>query len=163
MSRLPVFGDMAIRQHVTTCAPAALGLSVAFCLSLHLFAHISLMSALNSRSSSVPVRTFGRLDSSFTEGGNDGPPRETSVARRFLDRISFGNFRGGRPSFSSFRRDGEAVSPTSKSDRPAIPTMMQPSSEVYSTPLPKISMVVLSIVSKLYLRYSTPPPKLTIL
>ena len=107
------------------------------------------MSALNSRSSSVPVRTFGRLDSSVTESGNDGLPRETSTARRFLGRISLGNLRGGRPSFGFFRRDGETVSPTPKSDRPAIPTMMQPSGEAYSTPLPKISMVVLSIVSKI--------------
>ena len=103
------------------------------------------MSALNSRSSSVPVRTFGRLDS-VTESGNHAPPREISTARRFLGRISLGN---GRPSFGSFRRDGETVPPTPKSDRPAIPTMMQPSGEAYSTPLPKISMVVLSIVSKI--------------
>ena len=102
------------------------------------------MSALNSRSSSVPVRTFGRLDSSgsVAESGNDGP---ISTARRFLGRISLGNIKGGRPSFSSFRGDGLA---TPKLDRPAIPTMMQPSGETYSTPLPKISMVVLSIVSK---------------
>jgi hypothetical protein len=104
---------------------------------------ISLMSALNSRSSSVPVRTFGRLDSSVTESGNDGP---ISTARRFLGRMSLGNLKGGRPSFGSFRRDGL---PTPKPDRPAIPTMMQPSGEAYSTPLPKLSMVVLSIVSKI--------------
>jgi hypothetical protein len=103
------------------------------------------MSALNSRSSSVPVRTFGRLDSSVTDSGNDGP-RAISTARRFLGRMSLGNLKGGRPSFGSFRRDGL---PTPKSDRPAIPTMMQPSGEAYSTPLPKISMVVLSIVSKI--------------
>ena len=110
----------------------------------------SLMSALNSQSSSVPVRTFGRLDSSVTESGNDAPPRETSAARRFLGRISFGNLNVGRPSFSSFRSrtDGDTLLPSPKSDRPAIPTMMQPSGEAYSTPLPKISMIVLSIVSK---------------
>jgi hypothetical protein len=107
------------------------------------------MSASNSPSSSVPVRTFGRLDSSGTESGTDGPPREISTARRFLGRMSLGNFKGGRPSFGSFRRDGETVLSTPKSDRPAIPTMMQPSGEAYSTPLPKISMVVLSIVSKI--------------
>ena len=112
---------------------------------------ISLMSALNSRSSSVPVRTFGRLDasSSVTESGNDGPPGAISTARRFLGRILLGNLKGGRPSFGSFREDGLA---TPKPDRPAIPTMMQPSGETYSTPLPKISMVVLSIVSKIQLR-----------
>jgi hypothetical protein len=104
------------------------------------------MSALNSPSPSVPVRSFGRLDSSTLEGGNEALPRETSTVRRFLGgRISLGNL--GRPSFSSFGRDGEAALPTPKSDRPAIPTMMQPSGEVYSTPLPKLSMVVLSIVS----------------
>ena len=89
------------------------------------------------------------LDSSVTESGNDGPPPEMSTARRFLGRISLGNLKGGRPSFGSFRRDGETALPSPKSDRPAIPTMMQPSGEVYSTPLPKISMVVLSIVSKI--------------
>lgn len=139
MSRL--FGNTAIRQHWQPVQQ--------LCLSLHLFARISLMSALNSRSSSVPVRTFGRLDSSVTEGGNDSLPREISTARRFLGRISLGNLKGGRPSFGSFRRDGETVLPTPKSDRPAIPSMMQPSGETYSTPLPKISMVVLSIVSKI--------------
>ena len=105
------------------------------------------MSALNSRTSSVPVRTFGRQDSSVTESGNDGQPREISTARRFLGRISFRNLTGGRP--TSFERDGETGLTSPKSDRPAIPTMMQPSGETYSTPLPKISMVVLSIVSKI--------------
>ena len=103
------------------------------------------MSALNSRSSSVPVRSFGRQDSSVLETGNEALPRETSTTRRFLGRMSLGNL--GRPSSSPFRRDGEAASPTPKSDRPAIPTMIQASGEAYSTPLPKISMVVLSIVS----------------
>ena len=104
------------------------------------------MSALNSRSSSVPSRSFGRLDSAISEGSNEALPREISAARRFLGRISLGNLRRGRQSFGSFRRDGEAPLPTPKSDRPPIPTM-KPSREVYSTPLPKLSMVVLSIVS----------------
>ena len=102
------------------------------------------MSALNHhRSSSVPVRSFGTLDSAR----NEVPPGETSVAQRFLGRISLGNLRGPRPSLSSLRRNGEPAPPTPKSDRPPIPTMMQPSGEAYSTPLPTLSMVVLSIVS----------------
>jgi hypothetical protein len=105
------------------------------------------MSALNSRSSSLPGRSFGRQDSS---SGNEALPRETFTVRRFLGgRMSLGNL--GRPIFGSFRRDGEAALSTPKSDRPAIPTMMQPSGEVYSTPLPMISMVVLSIVSNVLL------------
>lgn len=113
------------------------------------------MSALNNPlNSSVPARSFGRLDSVIMEDGNEVLPREISTARRsgFLGRISLGNLRGGRPSFGSFRRDGAAALPTPKSDRPPIPTMMQPSGEAYSTPLPKLSMIVLSIVSNVYLR-----------
>lgn len=122
-------------------------------LSLQFFActfSLASMSALNSRSSSVPVRSFGTLDSTNLEGGIGN--RETSTVRRFLGRISLGNLRGGRQSFGSFRRDGEAAPPIPKSDRPPIPTMMQPSGEAYSTPLPKLSMVVLSIVSNVQLR-----------
>ncbi|KAF8800610.1 major facilitator superfamily MFS-1 [Phlegmacium glaucopus] len=101
------------------------------------------MTASNSRSSSVPVRSFGTLDPTNMEGGNR--IRETSVARRFLSRISLGNLRSSRQSFASIRREGEAALPTPKSDPPPIPTMMQHSGEAYSTPLPKLSMIVLSI------------------
>ena len=63
--------------------------------------------------------------------------------------MSFSNVLKHRPSFidrwKSQAADEEANVPASP--KPAIPSALQPPPEVYSTPLPLLSMVVLSIVS----------------
>ncbi len=69
-------------------------------------------------------------------------------------RVSFSKPLGRKPSLINRLRnewDEEAVrSQSPKSERPAIPSALQPSPEVYSTPLPTLSMTVLSIVCKSY-------------
>ncbi|PSS32052.1 hypothetical protein PHLCEN_2v2197 [Hermanssonia centrifuga] len=64
-------------------------------------------------------------------------------------RVSFSKPLGRKPSLINRLRDGwdeeAARSQSPKSERPAIPSALQPSPEVYSTPLPTLSMTVLSI------------------
>lgn len=91
-----------------------------------------------------PRRVFGSEGSAL----DDDIP-EQSTARRILGRVSFGNSQH-RPSFAARWRsvitnDGDADG-TPTTERPAIPTMMQSSGEAYMTPLPVLSMIVLSIV-----------------
>ncbi|KAF9010033.1 hypothetical protein BDQ17DRAFT_1273732 [Cyathus striatus] len=101
------------------------------------------MSSLGSRGFSAPRRIFG-VQNSTTGNDNEAVQRESNGARRVLSRISFGSIKR-KPSFlSRLRGEGEAVS-TPGSERAPIPTMMQSSGEVYSTPLPVLSMIVLSI------------------
>ncbi|KAJ3514284.1 hypothetical protein NLJ89_g2460 [Agrocybe chaxingu] len=95
------------------------------------------MSMQGSRRPSIPVRSFGSAEPA-SEPGNDD---QQSTARRIFGRISFSKL---RPSFSTSRNEDGALPLTSGSERPPIPTM-QASGEVYSTPLPKLSMIVLSI------------------
>ncbi|KAK0237694.1 hypothetical protein EDD85DRAFT_1004446 [Armillaria nabsnona] len=90
---------------------------------------------------SLPHRSFG-VDESALDDENDTPQRDGSSLRRVLGRISFGNSMR-RPSFASRLRAG-ADSPA-PSERPPVPTVMQPAGEVYQTPLPILSMIVLSI------------------
>lgn len=90
---------------------------------------------------SLPHRSFG-VDESALDDDNDTPQRDGSSLRRVLGRISFGNSMR-RPSFASRLRAG-ADSPA-PSERPPVPTVMQPAGEVYQTPLPILSMIVLSI------------------
>ena len=74
--------------------------------------------------------------------------------RRPSGRISFSSVLKHRPSFVERWRaaggDEEAgvggEMPSPKVERPPIPSALQPPPEVYSTPLPMISMTVLSIV-----------------
>ncbi|RDB29876.1 hypothetical protein Hypma_013955 [Hypsizygus marmoreus] len=100
------------------------------------------MSAPGPDRIALPRRTFGVQDSA----SNDETVREEpNLLRRAL---SFGSKH--RPSFSLFRRysvDSDSANgmPTSTSERPPIPTMIQSSGEVYTTPLPILSMIVLSI------------------
>lgn len=97
-----------------------------------------------SRRSSVPVRSFGAPESTL-EGGNQDAHEEPSAARRILGKFSLSNLRHGRPSFATSRGDRDNSS-AMNTERAPIPTMMQSSAEVYTTPLPKLSMIVLSIV-----------------
>ncbi|KAF7795685.1 hypothetical protein EIP86_006850 [Pleurotus ostreatoroseus] len=64
-------------------------------------------------------------------------------------RVSFSTQSQHRPSFSRWRSnnalDEEGGVRSPKPERPAIPSALQPPPEVYSTPLPMVSMIVLSI------------------
>ena len=82
---------------------------------------------------SAPIRTFGVQDSEG-EQQQQNPP---SALRRVLSRLSFSSSRR-RPSF--FGGDGNEA----HSEQPPIPSMAP--GEPDATPLPKLSMIVLSIV-----------------
>ncbi|KAF8155795.1 hypothetical protein B0H34DRAFT_509817 [Crassisporium funariophilum] len=98
-----------------------------------------------SRRPSAPVRLFGTLESADLNDENEAPPQETSAADRILGKISLSSLRRGRQSFAASRNEGERPRTSPSLERPPIPTMMQSSGEGYSTPLPKLSMIVLSI------------------
>lgn len=81
------------------------------------------------------------------------PPRDwssqaTSQRRRPSTRISFSSVLKHRPSFVDRWRNagGDEESGQLHSPKPPIPSALQPPTEVYSTPLPILSMIVLSIV-----------------
>ena len=95
---------------------------------------------MDSRRPSTHIRSFGSQEPLL----EDATPTP-STAHRILGRISFSSLRRGRPSFLN-PRNGDSTS-TPSTERPPIPTMMTGSGEAYMTPLPKLSMVVLSIVS----------------
>ncbi len=90
----------------------------------------------DSRQSSAPTRTFGSVE--------DDAERADHTSRRLSGKISFGRLKLGRPSFAFSRGNNSQISVGT--ERPPIPTMIHSSGEVYSTPLPKLSMIVLSIV-----------------
>ena len=71
------------------------------------------------------------------------PARSSSHLRRFLSTLSVGS----RPGHGLTRTNTMDSSKTTKTERAPIPSMMAPPDEVYATPLPTLSMVVLSIVS----------------
>jgi hypothetical protein len=122
--------------------------------SLRVFARAQ-GSAVDTAESS-PVRpSTGRADSS-QETIQPVPGQASPTKKRKLSgHISFTSVLKHRPSFVERWRtaggdeeagpSGELPSP--KVERPPIPSALQPSSEVYSAPLPMISMTVLSIVS----------------
>lgn len=84
---------------------------------------------------SVPIRTFGVQDTPAEEQeGIQQTP--ASAVRRVLSRLSFGASSKRRPSLFSTADGGD-------DDQPPIPTMG--SGETDATPLPKLSMIVLSI------------------
>ncbi|KAG5646725.1 hypothetical protein DXG03_002407 [Asterophora parasitica] len=91
----------------------------------------------------VPIRTFGVQE---PEGGDAA--EEPTLLRRVLSRMSFSS--KYRPS-TSYQQDNSAgphgaVGATPPAtERAPIPTMIQTSGEVYTTPLPVLSMIVLSI------------------
>ncbi|KAI0792440.1 major facilitator superfamily domain-containing protein [Abortiporus biennis] len=108
--------------------------------------------------SSTPRRIFGPPDDD-TE--HNPAQREGREGRRFLGRTLFAGSisqtQQHRPSFLSRWRNriGEGredeenaivnVVGSPKAERPPIPSALQPAAEVYATPLPALSMIVLSI------------------
>lgn len=92
--------------------------------------------------SSAPRRVFG------TEAADEQPPGGSPQRRRLSGRVSFSTI---RPRTSIFGRRRSTIDeenggdPTQTSERPAIPSALQPG-ESYATPLPVLSMIVLSIV-----------------
>ncbi|PPQ77975.1 hypothetical protein CVT25_015442 [Psilocybe cyanescens] len=89
------------------------------------------------------VRSFGMPSADEDEGLVQ--EEEPSTARRILGKISLSSFRRSRPSFANSMANRESNPSIPSTERAPIPTMMQSSGEVYMTPLPKLSMVVLSI------------------
>ena len=97
---------------------------------------------------SLPIRTFGVQEPAGD--AQDDAEGEPTLLRRVLSRISFRN-KQHRPSTSSrpeeyANDDGATAALSPTSERAPIPTMIQPSGEIYTTPLPVLSMIVLSIV-----------------
>ncbi|KIK56864.1 hypothetical protein GYMLUDRAFT_46768 [Collybiopsis luxurians FD-317 M1] len=95
----------------------------------------------NRRHSATPRRTFGADDSALDD--TDATPTRSSL-RRALSRISLGSLR--RPSFifkNGSDSEGGVFSPSV--ERARIPSVSQPAPEAYATPLPVLSMIVLSI------------------
>ncbi|KAJ4473031.1 hypothetical protein J3R30DRAFT_3296642 [Lentinula aciculospora] len=92
--------------------------------------------------SAAPRRTFGADDSALDD--TDATPTRSAL-RRALPLISFGSLH--RPSFSLKNNvdneDRNVASPSA--ERPPIPSVSQPAPEAYATPLPVLSMIVLSI------------------
>lgn len=98
-------------------------------------------------------RTFGLDESSGGDIGTRTPIQtsESFQATRNSARVSFSALR--KPSLSILRRstvDEETGEGSVVQDKPAIPSALQ-QSEAYTTPLPTLSMVVLSIVSVILL------------
>lgn len=104
----------------------------------------------------VPVtRTLGQGESAVDTTDLSPGPSSQAYARRPSARISFSSVLKHRPSFvDRWRRtagdeeSGAASSP--KSERPPIPSALQPPPEACATPLPTLSMIVLSIVGRFY-------------
>jgi hypothetical protein len=90
----------------------------------------------------APSRTFG-LAEAASDDAAAATHSEASGVRRLLGKVSLSSFKNARPSFS-FSIGRNNTDPGA--DRPPIPTMMKPSGEIYSTPLPRLPMIVLSIV-----------------
>ncbi|PPQ66007.1 hypothetical protein CVT24_011951 [Panaeolus cyanescens] len=101
------------------------------------------MSSANSRRPSIPVRSFGISETDPDAETTTSPGQDSSTARRILGRISFSSLRRGRP-ISPQNAEIERPLGTPSRERPPIPTM-QATGEAYTTPLPILSMIVLSI------------------
>ncbi|CCM06609.1 uncharacterized protein FIBRA_08888 [Fibroporia radiculosa] len=94
-----------------------------------------------------PRRTFGPDESAASDAGqSSGQPGGSPLPRRVSGRVSFSTL-NHRPSLFGRRRSGvdeETGAAAAAPERPAIPSALQPG-ESYATPLPKLSMTVLSI------------------
>ncbi|KAH8103084.1 major facilitator superfamily MFS-1 [Cristinia sonorae] len=91
-------------------------------------------------------RTFGPQAPLTNE--DEQAQDETQSSRRPSGRVSFSAIPRRASFFNRWRRGVEQddVTPQSpKPDKPPIPSALQPAAEVYATPLPTLSMVVLSI------------------
>lgn len=93
-----------------------------------------------------PRRVFGPDESALT--ADEQSPNGPKQTRRMSGRVSFSTIKprmslfGRRRSTMDEENGGEAFT---NPERPAIPNALQPS-EAYATPLPVLSMIVLSIV-----------------
>lgn len=119
--------------------------------SFHHWHIIATMSASAPRTdrTNLPRRTFG-VQEPAADGHDETVDQEPTLLRRILSRIPFGN-RNHLPSFISRWREPTGLEETpgdltGASERPPIPTMIQTPGEIYATPLPILSMIVLSIV-----------------
>lgn len=87
----------------------------------------------------------------LSPAGGRRSSQATTQGRRPSGRVSFSSMLRHRPSFISRWKNGgvdeEAGVSSPRPDRAPIPSALQPPPEVYATPLPTLSMVVLSIVS----------------
>ena len=97
-----------------------------------------------------PRRVFGPGDSAL-DVDSDAPEIQDEVpigARRPSARVSFSGIVRKPSILNRWSRNGgdEESGMTATPDRPAIPSAIQPPGEVYATPLPILSMIVLSIV-----------------
>lgn len=106
------------------------------------------MSATN-RTNTLPRRVFGNVNESAVDDETSSAP--PGASRRPSGLGSFA--RVHRPSFVARwrNREGgegdESAVLDSPSVKPPIPSALQPPPELYATPLPTLSMIVLSIVS----------------
>lgn len=109
------------------------------------------------------MRVFGTPDDSAVDATDSSPVRSpgssqaTQQGRRPSTRISFSSMLKHRPSFVDRWRNSEGAGDEESggampSPKPAIPSALQPSPEVYSTPLPMLSMIVLSIVRVIHFK-----------
>ncbi|KAI0701351.1 hypothetical protein BC835DRAFT_1411497 [Cytidiella melzeri] len=114
------------------------------------------MSSADSRSTLRPMHSREPLDDSALDVEDSSlalsPPitgQSSTQNRRPSGRVSFSSMLRHRPSFIARWKAGavdeEAGMASPRSERPPIPSALQPPPEVYSTPLPTLSMVVLSI------------------
>lgn len=104
------------------------------------------MSVSTPERRALPRRSFGVQES----GVQESPERESNAIRRVSSRLSLWSNRH-KPTFVPWwtkgaDESGEQELHPPASGRPPIPTMMQSSGEAYTTPLPILSMIVLSIV-----------------
>jgi hypothetical protein len=103
---------------------------------------------------SLPLRrTFGAGDSALDDTDAPSAERPQNAARRILGGFSFGQNQH-RPSFAARWRGGAhdeeaAADTTPNAERPPIPSALQTAGEAYTTPLPVLSMIVLSIVRRI--------------
>ena len=94
-----------------------------------------------------PQRVFGSgSDSALDVDPNPRTPQRED-SRNLSGRMSFSSLVRNPSVFSRWSRAGgdEESGPAQAPDKPPIPSALQ-QSEAYSTPLPKLSMIVLSIV-----------------
>ena len=99
-----------------------------------------------------PRRIFGPGDSALDidEDSTEVQPGDHQGARRPSGRVSFSRLVHKPSILSRWSRTGDEESGIAHApDRPAIPSALQPPNEVYATPLPILSMIVLSIVCAL--------------
>ncbi|KAL6306396.1 hypothetical protein BKA93DRAFT_824233 [Sparassis latifolia] len=97
-----------------------------------------------NRATLPPRRIFG-ADGPAAEAGEQSGGAQQASGRRASGRVSFSTIRT-KPSFIGRWRghpDEEVGALTP--ERPPIPSALQPPGEVYATPLPVLSMIVLSI------------------